>query len=87
MACGRAVVSTEVGGVCDLIVKLQASLDRFSVWEHGVTAPSGDVEAFTGGVRYLVERPELRRDMGAREALRARGSFKGRPIAGRRVDV
>jgi glycosyltransferase involved in cell wall biosynthesis len=66
MGCGRAVASTEVGGVADLMGRRHETLDGFTVWDHGVTAPSRDVEAFANGLRYLIERPRLRRDMGER---------------------
>jgi glycosyltransferase involved in cell wall biosynthesis len=66
MGCGRAVASTEVGGVADLMGRRRETLDGFTIWEHGVTAPSRDVEAFTNGLRYLIERPGLRREMGER---------------------
>jgi len=42
------------------------TMGGFTVWDHGVTAPSRDVEAFTSGLRYLIERPDLRREMGER---------------------
>jgi glycosyltransferase involved in cell wall biosynthesis len=66
MGCGCAVASTEVGGVADLMGRRRETLDKFTVWDHGVTAPSRNVEAFTSGLRYLVERPDLRREMGER---------------------
>jgi glycosyltransferase involved in cell wall biosynthesis len=66
MSCGCAVASTEVGGVADLMGRRRETLDGFTVWDHGVTAPSRDVKAFTNGLRYLIERPDLRRDMGER---------------------
>ena len=66
MGCGCAVASTEVGGVADLMGRRRETLDSFTVWDHGVTAPSRNVEAFTSGLRYLIERPDLRREMGER---------------------
>jgi len=64
MSCERAVAATEVGGVTDLMGRRLDSFDGFTVWDHGVTAPSGDVEAFARALRFLVDRPELRRAMG-----------------------
>ena len=64
MGCGCAAASTEVGGVADLMGRRRETLDGFTVWDHGVTAPSRDVEAFTNGLKYLIERPRLRREMG-----------------------
>jgi glycosyltransferase involved in cell wall biosynthesis len=66
MGCGCALVSTEVGGVADLMGRRCKTLDGFTVWDHGMTAPSRDVEAFTNGLKYLIERPRLRREMGER---------------------
>lgn len=66
MCCGRAVVATEVGGVVDVMGARRASLDGFTVWDHGVTAPSRDVAAFARALRFLIERPDLRREMGER---------------------
>jgi glycosyltransferase involved in cell wall biosynthesis len=66
MGCGCAAASTEVGGVADLMGRRRETLDGFTVWDHGVTAPSRDVETFTKGLKYLIERPRLRREMGER---------------------
>ena len=66
MGCGCAAASTEVGGVADLMGRRRETLDGFTVWDHGVTAPSRDVEAFTNGLKYLIERPRpAARDGGA----------------------
>jgi glycosyltransferase involved in cell wall biosynthesis len=66
MGCGCAVASTEVGGVTDLMGRRRKTLDGFTVWDHGVTAPSRNVQAFTNGLKYLMERSDLRREMGER---------------------
>lgn len=66
MCCGRAVAATEVGGVVDIMGSRRESMDGFTIWDHGVTAPSLDVEAFARALRFLVERPELRKEMGER---------------------
>ena len=66
MCAGRAVIATEVGGVRDLMGELAATDRRVSIWSHGVTIPSRDADSFAEGIRYLYERPELRREMGAR---------------------
>ena len=66
MSCGCAVASTEVGGVVDLMGEKKESLDGFTVWDHGVTAPSRDVEAFANGLKYLIQHSEIRHEMGAR---------------------
>lgn len=61
---GRALAATEVGGVPDIMGVRRASADGFSVWEHGVTAPSGDPQAMARALRFLIERAELRARMG-----------------------
>ena len=66
MSQGRAVAATEVGGVVDLLGARREAGDGFVVWDHGVSAPSGNSRAFARALRYLLERPELRRDMGER---------------------
>ncbi len=63
---GRVVVATEVGGVVDILGQRQSSLEGFTIWEHGVTVPSKDEKTFARALRYLLERPELRRAMGQR---------------------
>ena len=69
LAAGRPVVSTEVGGVVDLMGELQGRAEGFSVWEHGITVPSGDAAAFARALKYLTGAPDLRKQMG--EAGRA----------------
>ena len=76
MCCGRAVASTEVGGVVDVMGERREARDGFTIWDHGVTAPSRDVEAFARALSFLIERPELRRKMGdcGRNFVRAKMS-------------
>jgi glycosyltransferase involved in cell wall biosynthesis len=74
MSKGLAVAATEVGGVVDIMGARQGTgqtsaaneSNRFTIWEHGVTAVSGDVEGFSSAMRFLIERPELRTEMGER---------------------
>jgi glycosyltransferase involved in cell wall biosynthesis len=66
MSCGVAVVSTEVGGVVDLMGERREAGDLFTVWDHGLTAPSRHVRAYAKALRYLIERADLRGEMGAR---------------------
>jgi glycosyltransferase involved in cell wall biosynthesis len=60
------VLSTEVGGVVDILGPRGAPLDGFTVWANGVTAPSGNVEAFARALRYLLLHHDVRREMGTR---------------------
>jgi glycosyltransferase involved in cell wall biosynthesis len=66
MGCGCAVAATEVGGVVDLMGTKREARDGFTIWDHGVTAPSREVESFTRALKYLVEHAEARREMGER---------------------
>lgn len=66
MANGRAVISTEVGGVADLLGAAQKEKDGFKVYERGVGVASNDDESFYRGLIYLAENPEIRADLGAR---------------------
>jgi glycosyltransferase involved in cell wall biosynthesis len=42
------------------------SVNGFTVWDHGVTAPSRDFVAFSRGLQFLIDRPQLRQEMGDR---------------------
>ena len=66
LACGRAVAATEVGGIADLMGAHQGSLWGFSIWDNGVSVPGGDAETFARAVEFLIQRPDLRRQMGER---------------------
>jgi glycosyltransferase involved in cell wall biosynthesis len=66
MGCGRAVAATEVGGVIDVMGARGESRDSLTMWEHGVTVPSRDADAFARALKYLIERPDLRQAMGER---------------------
>lgn len=74
MSSGLPVAATEVGGVVDVMGSYQTTQDGFKIWDHGVTAPSRDAETFARAMMYLAQRPQLRREMGARarEFVRAR---------------
>lgn len=64
MCAGRAVVSTEVGGVVDIMGERQQNYGELAVWNHGLTVPSRNVEALTSAIEFLIEKPELRFEMG-----------------------
>jgi glycosyltransferase involved in cell wall biosynthesis len=74
MACGRAIVATEVGGVVDLMGEQRLSENGFTVWDHGVTVASRDAAGLARALQFLIERPELRRRMGeaGRDFVRSR---------------
>ena len=64
MAAGRPVASTEVGGVVDIMGSRLSAGDGYSIWEHGVTARTGDIEGFVSGLRFLLCDCESRRRFG-----------------------
>jgi glycosyltransferase involved in cell wall biosynthesis len=75
MANGRAVISTEVGGVADLLGALKTQKDDFKICERGVSAASGDAENFYKGLMYLASEARTRDEMGARGRAFARANY------------
>jgi len=75
MASGRAFVSTDVGGVRDLMAGPSSPLGGFEVFANGILAPR-DGAVLAGAVAYLADHPEMRRTMGqaGRNFVRARFS-------------
>lgn len=71
MASGKAVISTSVGGVVDLLGKKRNEDDGFAVCERGIGTESNSVDGFVNGLLHLESNEELRREMG----------FKGRDYA------
>jgi glycosyltransferase involved in cell wall biosynthesis len=68
MANGRAVISTSVGGVVDLLGP-EVSSDRdssYTVCERGISVKPGDAAALARGMLRLVEDSDLRREIGER---------------------
>lgn len=53
MANGKAIISTSVGGVIDLLGEIEAEKDGFKVCERGVRVESNDAEGFFKGLIYL----------------------------------
>lgn len=60
MACGKAVISTAVGGVVDLMGDLERKEDGFGLHERGILVDPGSREAFCGGLIYLAKNEKLR---------------------------
>lgn len=65
MSCGVPAAATEVGGVVDLLGARREQRDGFTIWEHGVTAPSRDAESYARALKLLIEDSNLRARMGA----------------------
>jgi glycosyltransferase involved in cell wall biosynthesis len=66
MASERAVVSTAVGGVVDLLGAKLTDGDGYTVCERGISVKSGDVEGFAQGLHRLIGDQNLRRELGGR---------------------
>ncbi|MCY7376324.1 MAG: glycosyltransferase [Pyrinomonadaceae bacterium] len=66
MANEKAVVSTAVGGVIDLLGKVEERQPRFQICERGISTASGDAEGFCDGLQYLVNNAERRETIGRR---------------------
>ena len=66
MANERAVISTAVGGVVDLLGERIADGDGYTVCERGLSVASGDVEGFAEGLNRLVQDDGLRKELGRR---------------------
>ncbi|MET0153171.1 MAG: glycosyltransferase [Candidatus Binatia bacterium] len=64
MTASRPIAATAVGGVVDILGERQVERNGFTVWSHGASATSGDVEGFARALAFLIERPALRAEMG-----------------------
>ena len=64
MANEKAVVSTAVGGVTDLLGKTLEQREGFQICERGVSSASGDTKSFYNGLLYLVNSAKMRETLG-----------------------
>jgi glycosyltransferase involved in cell wall biosynthesis len=64
MASGRAVISTAVGGVIDLLGKSVETRGSLDICENGLSVASGNAEGFADGLIYLGKNEELREKLG-----------------------
>ena len=73
MACARSFIATDVGGVIDLMVGCGERINRMTVFRNGILIPR-DPPTLACAIRYLSERPSLRKEMGlaGREFVRQR---------------
>ena len=72
MACERAVVATEVGGVGDLLGTardLQLGEEGYQICERGVLVRPDDEQGFSLALDRLIEDAALRRELGYRARL------------------
>ena len=66
MANSRAVVSTAVGGVFDLLGEAKEEKDGFVICERGVRSAPKDAESFFKGLIYLAKSEKLREETAKR---------------------
>lgn len=65
MASAKAIVSTAVGGVRDLMVGTGRNLNGMEVFENGILV-GGDTGKLVQAVEYLMQNPDLCRSMGCK---------------------
>lgn len=75
MNSGCPVVSTEVGGVVDILGHRQEQREGVAVWNHGLTTPSRDVAAFAHALQFLLSQPILRQTMGTQARAFVRSQY------------
>jgi glycosyltransferase involved in cell wall biosynthesis len=63
MASGKAFVSTDVGGVRDLMVGPGKYHGEFEIFENGILVPL-DTKVLADAIAYLLENPQVRQAMG-----------------------
>ena len=75
MASGKAVISTAVGGVVDLLGKKRKEANGFTICERGIGTASNSVDGFVNGLLHLESNDELRREIGFRARDYALANF------------
>ena len=65
MAMGKAVVSTEVGGVPDILGVRKSDVGGVRIRENGLGVDSNDVVAFADALEILMDDPSLRIETGS----------------------
>jgi glycosyltransferase involved in cell wall biosynthesis len=65
MACGRAVVATDVGGMPDVLRD----------GENGILVPAGDVERLADSIRALLDDRDRRKQLGQEARLTVQEGF------------
>jgi glycosyltransferase involved in cell wall biosynthesis len=82
MASGKAVISTAVGGVVDLLGEKRREGDGFAVCERGISTSSNSVDGFVNGLRHLVENEKLREEMAQKARRFALSKFSKERLVG-----
>jgi glycosyltransferase involved in cell wall biosynthesis len=63
MANAKPVISTEVGGVIDLLGEVNTELDGFKVRQRGVSVESNNAKGFLAGLLYLANSEKLQDEL------------------------
>lgn len=66
MANEKAVISTAVGGVVDLLGIIEEQTQGFQICERGISAASNDANGFCEGLQYLANNDKMRETFGRR---------------------
>jgi glycosyltransferase involved in cell wall biosynthesis len=82
MASGKAVISTEVGGVVDLLGTKRREENGFAVCERGISTASNSVDGFVNGLRHLVENERLRNEIARNAKNFALSAFSKERLVG-----
>ena len=82
MASGKAVISTAVGGVVDLLGTKRKEDDGFSVCERGIGTDSNSVDGFVNGLLHLENNEDLRREIGFKARDYALSNFSKERLVG-----
>ena len=75
MAAERAVISTAVGGVVDLLGEETEVRDGFTVCERGITVAPNSAHGFMNGLIYLAKNEKLRESFTARAGQFVRTTY------------
>jgi glycosyltransferase involved in cell wall biosynthesis len=66
MLNSRPVIATAVGGVVDLLGRVEEEKHSFAICERGIRVAPGDAAGFAKGLRHLIDDESLRSQMGER---------------------
>ena len=82
MASGKAVISTTVGGVVDLLGTKRREENGFAICERGIGTASNSVDGFVNGLRHLVENDDLRKEIARNAKTFALTTFSKERLVG-----
>ena len=66
MAAGKAIISTGVGGVRDLLGSAMKKEDGFTVCERGIRVETFEPDYYRSALEYLVENEQIRNEIASR---------------------